>query len=108
VSASSDHPLSSGVTGHSARTTLLLSNRSNKWPGHEESAMSHEQHHATATAMTVHVPEAEAETRGTAHPHDPLTGAEIDAAREILVSAGLVTTTTRVPMLLPDEPTKEE
>jgi primary-amine oxidase len=44
----------------------------------------------------------------TPHPLDPLTGEEIDAARSILVDAGLVTETTRVPMLLPDEPTKDE
>jgi primary-amine oxidase len=66
--------------------------------------MSHEHHHATATATAI----VAAEATGTAHPHDPLTGAEIDAARAILVSAGLLTETTRVPMLLPDEPTKEE
>jgi len=46
-----------------------------------------------------------AETR---HPLDPLTGAEIDRAREILVAAGLLGETWRVPMLLPDEPTKAE
>ncbi|MFT4230995.1 MAG: primary-amine oxidase [Microbacterium sp.] len=42
------------------------------------------------------------------HPLDPLTAEEIDGARAILVAAGLVGDTTRVPMLLPDEPTKEE
>lgn len=42
------------------------------------------------------------------HPLDPLTAAEIDAARAILVAAGLLGETVRVPMLLPDEPTKEE
>lgn len=42
------------------------------------------------------------------HPLDPLTGDEIDEARRILVEAGLVGETTRVPMLLPDEPTKAE
>ncbi|MFE6995527.1 primary-amine oxidase [Microbacterium sp. NPDC057659] len=42
------------------------------------------------------------------HPLDPLTGAEIDRAREILVEAGLLGDSVRVPMLLPDEPTKAE
>ena len=42
------------------------------------------------------------------HPLDPLTAAEIERAREILVDAGLLGETARVPMLLPDEPTKEE
>ncbi|GAA4357768.1 primary-amine oxidase [Microbacterium rhizosphaerae] len=68
--------------------------------------MSHEHHPAaTAAAATATV---QAEMSGAPHPHDPLTGAEIDAARAILVSAGLLTETTRVPMLLPDEPTKQE
>jgi primary-amine oxidase len=61
--------------------------------------MSHEEHH--------HHPLLDA-TAGTRHPLDPLTGAEIDAARAILATAGLITPTTRVPMLLPDEPTKHE
>ena len=42
------------------------------------------------------------------HPLDPLTADEIEAARGILVSAGLLGDTVRVPMLLPDEPTKDE
>ena len=42
------------------------------------------------------------------HPHDPLTGAEIAAARAVLESAGLLGETVRVPMLLPDEATKDE
>jgi primary-amine oxidase len=42
------------------------------------------------------------------HPSDPLSGEEIEAARGILLDARLLTATTRVPMLLPDEPTKEE
>ncbi|MFF2487991.1 primary-amine oxidase [Microbacterium sp. NPDC058062] len=42
------------------------------------------------------------------HPLDPLTADEIEAARRILVSAGLLGDTVRVPMLLPDEPTKDE
>lgn len=42
------------------------------------------------------------------HPLDPLTGPEIAAARAVLASAGLLGDTVRVPMLLPDEPTKQE
>lgn len=44
----------------------------------------------------------------TPHPLDPLTGEEIAAARAVLDAAGLLTATVRVPMLLPDEPTKGE
>lgn len=36
------------------------------------------------------------------HPLDPLTGAEIAAARAVLDAAGLLGETVRVPMLLPD------
>ncbi|MFL0564456.1 primary-amine oxidase [Microbacterium sp. 179-I 1D1 NHS] len=42
------------------------------------------------------------------HPLDPLTADEISRAREILVEAGLLGETVRVPMLLPDEPDKSE
>ena len=42
------------------------------------------------------------------HPHDPLTGAEIDRAREVLAQAGLLGDTIRVPMLLPHEYEKTE
>lgn len=42
------------------------------------------------------------------HPLDPLSPAEINAARSILADAGLLGETVRVPMLLPDEPTKAE
>ena len=42
------------------------------------------------------------------HPLDPLRPEEIARAREILVDAGLLDANVRVPMLLPDEPTKEE
>ncbi|MDL9980226.1 primary-amine oxidase [Microbacterium candidum] len=88
--------------------------------------MSHHEHtatreHSEPTAHTAHAHTAHAHsahehpehahpdpTTATPHPLDPLTGAEIDAARAILVEAGLITATTRVPMLLPDEPTKEE
>ncbi|MBW9111462.1 primary-amine oxidase [Microbacterium ureisolvens] len=45
---------------------------------------------------------------GPRHPLDPLTAAEIEAAREVLVRAGLLGETVRVPMLLPDEPAKAE
>ncbi|QDE36526.1 primary-amine oxidase [Microbacterium foliorum] len=44
----------------------------------------------------------------TPHPLDPLTGTEIAAARAVLESAGLLGETVRVPLLLPDEPTKQE
>lgn len=44
----------------------------------------------------------------TPHPHDPLTGQEIAAARAVLDAAGLLGDTMRVPMLVPDEPTREE
>jgi primary-amine oxidase len=40
------------------------------------------------------------------HPLDPLTGAEIAAGRSILVAAGIMTGSTRVPQLLPVEPDK--
>jgi primary-amine oxidase len=69
--------------------------------------MSHHEHtsehHHTVVTATI-----ERGAAGTPHPHDPLTGAEIDAARAILEAAGLISETTRVPMMLPDEPTKEE
>ncbi|MFJ4174324.1 primary-amine oxidase [Microbacterium sp. NPDC089696] len=42
------------------------------------------------------------------HPLDPLSAEEITAAREVLVEAGLLGEAVRVPMLLPDEPTKTE
>ncbi|MGX5771424.1 primary-amine oxidase [Microbacterium trichothecenolyticum] len=45
---------------------------------------------------------------GPRHPLDPLTAAEIEAAREVLVRVGLLGETVRVPMLLPDEPAKAE
>lgn len=40
------------------------------------------------------------------HPLDPLTADEIAAVRQILVEAGLLTESVRVPMLLPVEPDK--
>ncbi len=42
------------------------------------------------------------------HPLDPLTPREIERAREIVIAAGLLGDTWRVPMLLPEEPTKGE
>ena len=42
------------------------------------------------------------------HPLDPLTPSEIERARAIVADAGLLGETWRVPMLIPDEPTKEE
>lgn len=42
------------------------------------------------------------------HPLDPLTAEEIGTARQILVDAGLLSEAVRVPMLLPDEPTKAD
>ncbi|MFT4124550.1 MAG: primary-amine oxidase [Microbacteriaceae bacterium] len=44
----------------------------------------------------------------SSHPLDPLSAAEIERAREILVAAGLLGESVRVPMLLPDEPDKTE
>jgi primary-amine oxidase len=42
------------------------------------------------------------------HPLAPLTAAEIDAAREVLVAAGLVGDTVRFPSLLLEEPSKRD
>jgi len=50
----------------------------------------------------------EAPKQPVAHPLDPLTPAEIAAARQILVDAGLMGESVRVPMLLPHEATKPE
>lgn len=59
--------------------------------------------------MSHHSPQpVSIEKIATPHPLDPLTGAEIASARAVLEAAGLMTETTRVPMLLPDEPTKAE
>ncbi|WP_417564233.1 primary-amine oxidase [Microbacterium sp.] len=68
---------------------------------HEHHDHAHHEHagHGGATLTTEPAPR---------HPLDPLTGTEIDRAREILVAAGLLGDTVRVPMLLPDEPTKAE
>ena len=63
--------------------------------------MTHDDSHAHASVTIAANPVAQ-------HPLDPLTAEEIARAREILVTAGLMGETTRVPMLLPDEPTKDE
>ncbi|QKJ20469.1 primary-amine oxidase [Microbacterium hominis] len=47
-------------------------------------------------------------TAAARHPLDPLTADDIERTREILVNAGLLTESTRVPMLLPYEPDKSE
>ncbi|QWF85367.1 primary-amine oxidase [Amycolatopsis sp. CA-230715] len=41
------------------------------------------------------------------HPLDPLTAAELEVGRAVLVAEGLVTDTTRFPQVLPEEPAKE-
>jgi primary-amine oxidase len=75
----------------------------------EETAMTHHEHQHDHAGHGVGITEsAPAHEPAPRHPLDPLTGEEIDAAREILVSAGLLGETVRVPMLLPDEPTKDE
>lgn len=58
--------------------------------------------------MSHHSAHPAPETIAAPHPLDPLTGPEIAAARAILEDAGLLGETVRVPMLLPDEPTKTE
>ncbi|QTX05376.1 primary-amine oxidase [Agromyces archimandritae] len=65
--------------------------------------------HDHGAAHDAHRHDARTHTQtAVAHPLDPLTADEIAAAREILVGAGLVTETTRVPQLLPVEPGKAE
>ncbi|MGL4257022.1 MAG: primary-amine oxidase, partial [Microbacterium sp.] len=54
------------------------------------------------------IPVTAVKQAGPRHPLDPLTAEEIAIAREVLVEAGLLRETVRVPMLLPDEPTKDE
>lgn len=44
----------------------------------------------------------------SSHPLDPLNSSEVESARRILTTSGLLGDTVRVPMLVPDEPTKEE
>lgn len=66
-----------------------------------DNAQADTQAHAALVEPTGRQPEPR-------HPLDPLTAAEIDRAREILVAAGLLGDTVRVPMLLPDEPEKDE
>ena len=53
-----------------------------------------------------HAPHAHASREVMPHPLDAVTGEEIDAARAILVEAGLLDDDIRVPMLLPAEPTR--
>ena len=69
---------------------------------HDEHDHDHAGHGVGLIPLT---PTAQPEPR---HPLDPLTGDEIDAARAILEAAGLLGESVRVPMLLPDEPTKAE
>ena len=75
--------------------------------------MSHQEHvhehgHDHALSNPDLIPVRVVERQAARHPLDPLTGAEIEAARAILVEAGLLGETTRVPMLLPHEPEKAE
>ncbi|WP_353116120.1 primary-amine oxidase [Microbacterium sp.] len=59
--------------------------------------------------MSHHAPQPVAlEKIAVPHPLDPLTGAEIAAARAVLERSGLMGDNVRVPLLLPDEPTREE
>jgi primary-amine oxidase len=81
----------------------------------EESAMSlneheheHEHDHDHALGNPDLIPVRVVERDAVRHPLDPLTGAEIEAARAILVDADLLGETVRVPMLLPHEPEKDE
>ena len=68
----------------------------------------HEHEHDHALGNPDLIPVRVVDPVAARHPLDPLTGAEIDAAREILVEAGLLSETVRVPMLLPHEPEKDE
>ncbi|MGA9873432.1 MAG: primary-amine oxidase, partial [Rhodococcus sp. (in: high G+C Gram-positive bacteria)] len=68
---------------------------------HAHSTHDHAQGNDDLTApSTRHIP--------ASHPLDPLTADEIARAREVLVAAGLLGESVRVPMLLPHEPSKEE
>lgn len=74
----------------------------------EDCAMTHHDTPASAADTSRLIPLVPTTTVAARHPLDPLTAEEIDAARRILVDAGLLGETVRVPMLLPDEPTKDE
>ncbi|CAG6392446.1 primary-amine oxidase [Streptomyces cocklensis] len=54
--------------------------------------------------MTSCPTDAETAPAAAPHPLDPLTAAEIEAARAVLEAEGKVTGTTRFPLVLPDEP----
>ncbi|KQR94026.1 MAG: primary-amine oxidase [Microbacterium ginsengisoli] len=54
-----------------------------------------------------HAPRAHQPHTAT-HPRDPLSADEIAAARAVLVEAGLLGSSVRVPMLLPDEPSADD
>ena len=72
--------------------------------------MSHhdEHEHDHALGNPDLIPVGVVEREAVRHPLDPLTGAEIEAARAILVEAGLLGESVRMPMLLPHEPEKDE
>ncbi len=70
--------------------------------------MSHHNHHDDHARSEVDLIPLRAAAPAPRHPLDPLTAAEIERTREILVAAGLLGEAVRVPMLLPDEPTKDE
>lgn len=68
----------------------------------------HEHDHDHALGNPDLIPVRVVEREEVRHPLDPLTGAEIEAARAVLVEAGLLGESVRVPMLLPHEPEKNE
>ena len=51
--------------------------------------------------------ETAGDTPPATHPLDPLSAEEIERARDVLVAAGLLGESVRVPMLLPAEPDKK-
>ncbi|MEV4735231.1 MULTISPECIES: primary-amine oxidase [unclassified Microbacterium] len=70
--------------------------------------MTHHQHQVQPHDNADLIPVRANRESAPRHPLDPLSAEEIAAAREVLVSAGLLTAAVRVPMLLPDEPSKQE
>ncbi|MFJ4225038.1 primary-amine oxidase [Microbacterium sp. NPDC089695] len=70
--------------------------------------MTHHQHAVQPHENADLIPLRSSTSAGPRHPLDPLTAEEIAVARDVLVDAGLLGDSVRVPMLLPDEPTKEE